>query len=159
MICSHAATSAAPHVTPHALLERARHMCPPQGIVVLDVCLCRRAEHQACNWRLGGNEEEPEEPLFYELLHGRDMLLFADMLVEQGLLLDSDQEGSTSAKRPDVEPLQLKSQLELQWYSGYNDCLEVTLGFSVLSDETDEWSGVSPADGRMQRVLRALDWQ
>jgi hypothetical protein len=68
-------------------------MCPPQGIVVL-VCLCRRAEHQACNWRLGGNEEEPEEPLFYELLHGRDMLMFADMLVEQGLLLDSDQEGS-----------------------------------------------------------------
>ena len=133
-------------------------MCPPQVIVVL-VCLCRRAEHQACNWRLGGNEEEPEEPLFYELLHGRDMLLFADMLVEQGLLLDSDQEGSMSAKRPDVEPLQLKSQLELQWYSGYNDCLEVTLGFSVLSDETDEWSGVSPADGRMQRVLRALDWQ
>lgn len=81
------------------------------------------------------------------------MLLFADMLVEQGLLL-SDQEGA-----PDVEPLQLKSQLELQWYSGYNDCLEVTLGFSVLSAETDEWSGISPADGKMQRVLHALDWQ
>ena len=52
-----------------------------------------------------------------------------------------------------------KSQLELQWYSGYNDCMEVTLGFSVRSAETDEWSGVSPADGKMQRVLRALDWQ
>ncbi len=134
-------------------------MCPPQGVVAC-VCThrCRRAEHQACNWRLGGgNEEEGLEPLFYELLHGRDMLLFADMLVEQGLLL-SDQEGSMSA-RPDVEPLQLKSQLELQWYSGYNDCLEVTLGFSVLSAETDEWSGISPADGKMQRVLHALDWQ
>lgn len=110
-----------------------------------------------CNWRLGGTEEEGE-PLFYELLHGRDMLLFADMLVEQGLLL-TDQEGSMSATRPDVEPLQLKSQLELQWYSGYNDCLEVVLGFSVLSAETDEWSGVSLADSKMQRVLRALDWQ
>ena len=134
-------------------------MCPPQGIVAC-VCAnrCRRAEHQAvCNWRLGGTEEEGE-PLFYELLHGRDMLLFADMLVEQGLLL-TDQEGSMSAKRPDVEPLQLKSQLELQWYSGYNDCLEVVLGFSVLSAETDEWSGVSLADSKMQRVLRALDWQ
>ena len=55
-------------------------MCPPQGIVAC-VCAnrCRRAEHQAvCNWRLGGTEEEGE-PLFYELLHGRDMLLFADM--------------------------------------------------------------------------------
>jgi len=134
-------------------------MCPPQGIVAC-VCAnrCRRAEHQAvCNWRLGGTEEEGE-PLFYELLHGRDMLLFADMLVEQGLLL-TDQEGSMSATRPDVEPLQLKSQLELQWYSGYNDCLEVVLGFSVLSAETDEWSGVSLADSKMQRVLRALDWQ
>ena len=120
----------------------------------------RRAEHQAsCSWQFGGYDADYEEtPLHYELLHGRDMLLFADMLVKQGLLL-ADQDKSMSAKPPDVEPLHVKSQLELQWYSGYNDCMEVTLGFSVRSAETDEWSGVSPADGKMQRVLRALDWQ
>ena len=54
-------------------------------------------------------------------------------------------------KRPQFPPVAADS--------GYNDCMEVTLGFSVRSAETDEWSGVSPADGKMQRVLRALDWQ
>jgi len=148
----------------------------------LDQAMKLRADHKPeapgahpwpmCNYHLPG---VGNEYLSFELFHARNYVaLSAECLdartsdaARSWFLMTNEGEYSTEA--------QIKSHLELEWYSGYNDCVEVRLAFLVLAasdndamehilcktmvDDDVDWSDISVDQEGMERLLRVLDWQ